>query len=346
MSSFKKAERKSVKIKLAVTGPTGSGKTYSALRLAKGLGGKVAVIDTENGSASLYSDHFDFDVLDLKPPFTTEKYIDAINDAEKAGYNTILIDSLTHAWAGEGGLLEQKAQLDLKPGSNQWTNWGPIDKKDQALKNAFLHSSCHVIATMRSKMEYAQTESNGKKKIEKVGLAPIQRDGLSYDFTIVFDCWMDHQAEVSKDRTGLFAGKVFTITEETGGILLTWINSGKDVIDEAVAALTTAVAIAARIPQAFLEVDEAEPLPQLPSVADKTIGLFRMTVGVNKGLLIKDIPKNKLIEWEKWAKGQLDPSTSLAQNLRMVEAYLNQLENEEPRPVGPLNFDSNEEIPF
>ena len=222
---FKKAERKQIKLKLAVTGPTGSGKTFSALRLAKGLGGKIAVIDTENGSASLYSEQFEFDVLDLKPPFTVEKYIEAINGAEKAGYNTIVIDSLTHAWSGEGGLLEQKAQLDSRPGSNHWTNWGPIDKKDQMLKNAFLHSTCHVICTMRSKMEYAQTEDSGKKKVQKVGLAPIQRDGLTYDFTIVFDIAMDHQCDVSKDRTGLFADKIFKITEETGETINKWIST-------------------------------------------------------------------------------------------------------------------------
>ena len=227
MKMFKKAERKKAKLKLAITGPTGSGKTYSALRLAKGIGGKIAVIDTENGSASLYSEKFDFDVLDMKPPFTTEKYIEAINCAEKAGYETIVIDSLTHAWAGEGGLLEQKAQLDSRPNSNHWTNWGPIDKKDLALKNAYLHSTCHIISTMRSKMEYAQAEENGKKKIQKVGLAPIQRDGLAYEFTTVFDIAMDHQAETSKDRTGVFDGRIFKITEETGEEIAKWLNSGK-----------------------------------------------------------------------------------------------------------------------
>lgn len=229
---FKKAERKKAKLKLAITGPTGSGKTYSALRLAKGIGGKIAVIDTENGSASLYSEKFDFDVLDMKPPFTTEKYIEAINFAEKNGYETIVIDSLTHAWAGEGGLLEQKAQLDSRPNSNHWTNWGPIDKKDLALKNAYLHSTCHIISTMRSKMEYAQAEENGKKKIQKVGLAPIQRDGLAYEFTTVFDIAMDHQAETSKDRTGVFDGRIFKITEETGEELAAWLNSGKTELTE------------------------------------------------------------------------------------------------------------------
>lgn len=227
MTGFKKAQRSQVRLKLAMTGPTGSGKTWSALRLVKGLGGKTAFIDTENKSASLYADHFDFDVLDLSPPFTTEKYIDAINQAEKAGYQNIIIDSLTHAWAGEGGLLEQKSLLDSRPGSNHWTNWGPIDKKDLQLKNAFLHSTCHVIATMRSKMEYSQVEDGGKKKVQKMGLAPVQRDGLSYDFTTVFDIAMDHKCEVSKDRTHIFDGRIFQITEESGEEINAWLASGK-----------------------------------------------------------------------------------------------------------------------
>jgi len=231
---FKKAVRKQIKLKLAITGPTGSGKSFSALRLAKGLGGKVAVIDTENGSASLYSDKFEFDVLDMKPPFTTEKYIEAINSAEKAGYEVIVIDSLTHAWAGEGGLLEQKAVLDSRPGSNHWTNWGPIEKKDASLKNAYLHSNCHIISTMRSKMDYAQTDENGKKKIQKLGMAPIARDGLTYEFTTVFDIAMDHKAETSKDRTGLFTDRIFQITEETGEEIKKWIESGAEPVKEAV----------------------------------------------------------------------------------------------------------------
>lgn len=223
---FKKAIRKSVKLKLGITGPSGSGKSFSALRLAKGLGKKIAVIDAENGSASLYSDQFDFDVANITPPFTTEKYIDAINSAEKSGYDVIIVDSLTHSWDGEGGLLQQKAALDARPGSNHWTNWGPIDKKYKALNDALLHSSCHIICTFRSKMEYVQSEDGGKKKVQKVGMAPIYREGMSYELSIVFDIAMNHEAEVSKDRTGLFVDKIFKITEETGEIINAWINSG------------------------------------------------------------------------------------------------------------------------
>ena len=220
--SFKKAERFLTNPTIAITGPTGSGKTFSALRLASGMakamGKRFAVIDTENGSASLYSDHFDFDTLNITPPFTTEKYIQAINDAEKAGFCALVIDSITHAWAGEGGLLEQKARLDARPGSNHWTNWNPIKAKDLKFKSAYLHSSVlFLIATMRSKMEYAQSEDGGKKKVQKVGMAPVQSDGIEYEFSLVLDVAMNHECEVSKDRTHLFdKTPIFTITEETG----------------------------------------------------------------------------------------------------------------------------------
>lgn len=232
--SFKKAERFLTNPTIAITGPTGSGKTFSGLRLAAGIskamGKRFAVIDTENGSASLYSEHFDFDTLNIIPPFTTEKYIQAISDAEKGGYCALLIDSITHAWAGEGGLLEQKAQLDARPGSNHWTNWNPIKAKDLKFKSAYLHSSIpFLIATMRSKMEYAQSEDGGKKKVQKVGMAPVQSDGIEYEFSVVLDVAMNHECEVSKDRTHLFdKTPIFTINEQIGELLVNWRAGGKE----------------------------------------------------------------------------------------------------------------------
>lgn len=231
--SFQKAERFLTNPTIAITGPTGSGKTFSALRVASGIakamGKRFAVIDTENGSASLYSEFFDFDTMNLTPPFTTEKYIEAINAAEKGGYCALVIDSLTHAWAGEGGLVEQKAQLDARPNSNHWQNWNPIKAKDSKLRSAYLHSNIpFIIATMRSKMEYMQTENAGKKKIEKAGMAPIQSVDVEYEFSIVLDVAMNNECEVSKDRTHLFEKrKIFKITEADGEMLSLWRSGGK-----------------------------------------------------------------------------------------------------------------------
>lgn len=222
---FKKAQKKFVNLKVAITGPSGSGKTYSALRLAHGLGQKIAVIDTENGSAALYSDKFEFDTVEIAPPFFTEKYIDAIKMAEKMGYDVLVIDSISHAWASEGGLLSQKEQADSR-GGNSYTNWAGITKKHEVFKNAFLHANIHIICTMRSKQEYVmEANDKGKMAPKKVGLAPIQRDGMEYEFTTVFDVAMNHEAGASKDRTGLFADKFFKITEDTGAEFKQWLST-------------------------------------------------------------------------------------------------------------------------
>lgn len=222
-----KAQRKSIKVKLALTGPTGSGKTLSGLLLAKGLGDKIGVIDTENGSASLYSDRIDFDVCNITPPFTTEKYIEALEYFVKEKYDVVLMDSITHSWSGKGGLLDQKQQLDQRGGSG-FNNWARITSKHEAFKSAIMQSNIHVVATMRSKMEYAQVQGdNGKTQIKKLGLAPEQRDGIEYDFSVVFDIAMNHEAEASKDRTGIFGDSIFRINEEVGHKIKDWLSTAK-----------------------------------------------------------------------------------------------------------------------
>lgn len=223
---FKKATRKQTKLKIAVTGPSGSGKTYGALLLAQGLGKKIAVIDTEQGSASLYADKFEFDTLKIEPPYRTEKFIDAIDSAVAAGYDIVIIDSISHAWASEGGLLEQKDDKDNR-GGNSYTNWRAITKKQEAFFGKILHSDIDLICTMRSKQEYALVENNkGKMAPQKLGMAPIQRDGVEYEFTLVLDIAMDHSAMTSKDRTSLFSDQSFKITKATGEMIAKWRDGG------------------------------------------------------------------------------------------------------------------------
>lgn len=233
---IKKAERKAVKIKLAITGPSGSGKTMGGLLLAKGLSGKgkVLIIDSEDGSSNLYADHqlvgMDFDVIEIDAPYTVTKYLQALEAGQKAQYDVIVIDSISHAWAGEGGLLDKKTALDAGGRGNSYTNWASITKEQEAFKAKIIHSPCHVVVTMRSKQEYiVETNDKGKQAPRKVGLAPIQRDGMEYEFTTVFDCGMDHNFQASKDRTGIFDGRIEKITEKTGIEIREWLNSGAPV---------------------------------------------------------------------------------------------------------------------
>lgn len=231
---FRKATRRAVKVKLAVQGPSGAGKTVAMLELLKALaeGGRIAVIDTENGSASLYADRYDFEVLDLAPPYTSVRYIEAIEAATEAGFAAIGVDSLSHQWIGEGGILSRKEALDARPGSNSYTNWATFTKEHEMFKARILNAPVHLIATMRAKQDYVlETNERGKQTPKKVGMAPVQREGVEYEFTTVFELQMDHRAIVSKDRTGLFGGSsdpIDLLRPDTGKALLAWLKEAPD----------------------------------------------------------------------------------------------------------------------
>ena len=225
--AFRKAERRQAKLRLGLIGPSGSGKTYGALLIAQGLGGKIALIDSENGSGELYANMCDYDVCQLTPEFTPQKYILAIHEAERMGYDVIIIDSLSHAWAGAGGVLEM---VDKRKGrGNDFAAWRDVTPQHNALVDAMLQSPCHIIATMRSKTAYdmEKDERTGKVKPVKIGLAPVQREGMEYEFTVVLDIDQQrHLAEATKDRTSLFDGKIFQITPDVGAQLKAWLETG------------------------------------------------------------------------------------------------------------------------
>ena len=236
MIKIERAQRKQAKLRLAITGPSGSGKTMSALLIAFGIGPKVLMADTENGSGSLYADAQEgplkdrpYDVTIINPPYTIPKYLEIIEAAERGGYDVLIFDTISPAWAGEGGLLDKKTALDARAGSNPYTNWAPISKEFEQFRSHLLQIDTHLICALRSKQEYFLEDIQGKKVPKKVGLAPIQRDGIEYEFTTVFDLAMDHNAMSSKDRTGLFDGQVFRPTIETGKLLMTWLNMGKPI---------------------------------------------------------------------------------------------------------------------
>lgn len=219
---LKTATRTKLTIKLGLQGLPASGKTYSALLLAFGLTGtweEVAVIDTESQSSNLYAHLGAFNVLPLAAPFSPERYIEALRYCEQAGMKTVIIDSLSHEWSGQGGLLETHGRM---PG-NSFTNWNKITPRHSALIEAILQSPLHIITTIRSKQGYVLNERNGKVVPEKVGLKGVQREGLDYELTVVFELDKRYQATVTKDRTGIFQHKPpFRITPETGRKIKAW----------------------------------------------------------------------------------------------------------------------------
>ena len=221
---LRQSERRKAKIKMALQGSAGSGKTYSSLLLAQGLTNgdfsKVAIIDTENGSADLYAHLGNYNVLTLTPPFTPNNYIKAIDVCEKAGIEVIIIDSISHCW---DYLLDYHSSL----AGNSFNNWAKIKPLEKAFMDKILQCDAHVIATMRTKQDYVLNQKDGKFIPEKVGLKAVQRDGIDFEFTLVFDIDIKHFAVSSKDRTGLFMGKPeFTINPSTGRKILEWCNSG------------------------------------------------------------------------------------------------------------------------
>lgn len=233
MTMFKKAERKAVPLKIALTGPSGSIKTYSMLKLARGIvgaEGRIAVIDTENNSASLYAHVTDFDVLAIGAPFEAVKFIEAIDDAVKAEYDILCIDSLSHEWASIGGVLDKKDQLDKV--KEMWGNWGKAKESHNRMIDVILQAPVDTICTMRSKMKYELEDIGGKKVPVKRGLEPIQQGDIEYEFMLVFDGDADtHKAKAVKDRTGLFSDvEPFQMAEEHGALLSKWRNEGGEFI--------------------------------------------------------------------------------------------------------------------
>lgn len=199
---FKRAVKHEAKLRLAIAGPSGSGKTYSALAIATYLvpNGRIAVIDTENGSASKYADIFTFDVLELKT-FHPDRYIEAINEAAREGYDVVIIDSASPAWNGVGGLLELHEQITKRnKGGNSYTAWADVTPIHNRFTAAITGAPMHLIATMRSKTEYVIETANGKSVPKKHGMAPIQREGIEYEFDIFGELTQDHDLLIQKTR--------------------------------------------------------------------------------------------------------------------------------------------------
>jgi hypothetical protein len=227
--SFKLASKKDIKIKAAISSLAGAGKTFGALSVAKGMMNgdisKVALIQTETGRAQLYTSRLGaFNVLDIHPPFTPQKFISAIEEAEKMKFRLVIIDSLSDAWGGLGGCLDmhQEASDQLK---NSFSAWKRITPQWEALLNKILSSELHIFCTIKKKADYViEADEKGRQVPKKVGLADVIREGTDYRFMIQFEIDRDsHLSRVSKDNTGLFEGREpFLLTEAIGKEIRDW----------------------------------------------------------------------------------------------------------------------------
>ena len=238
--NFNKAKREKSKARICLTGASGGGKTLSSLYLAYGMTGdwdKIAVIDSERGRALLYANRSDLGTgeflhCDLEPPYTTERYIEAMREAEKivGEDGVVIIDSGSHAWKGEGGVLDYKEQVSSQRGKTDFSAWNDAGKVQNRFIDTIMDLNCSVIVTLRSKSEYVQEKDpeTGKSTVRKLGLAPVQRDDFEYEFMLVMDCDKDtHNASIIKDNTFLDAqGFYGKITPELGKKLREWMNEG------------------------------------------------------------------------------------------------------------------------
>ena len=224
--AFVKAKKEKIWTKILLGGSSGSGKTYSALRLATGLakkcGSGIAAIDTEAGRIRYYANEFDFSDMQLTEPFTPEKYIEAINEAVSSGFKVLIIDSISHEW-------NYCVDIHDKMPGNSWTNWSKVTPRHDAFMEKILQAPIHIIATVRGKDEYVLEEKNGKQTPKKVGLGFKQRDGVEYNYTATFNIAQDtHIAEATKDNTHIFEGRYEVLTEKDGEALYDWANTGED----------------------------------------------------------------------------------------------------------------------
>lgn len=256
---LKKAQRTKAKLKLGVSAPSGGGKTLGSLLIAYGLmkekystasdsqiWEKIAIIDTENGSGELYVGREiagikigEYNAITLTPPFEADKYTQSIELCKESGIEVCIIDSVTHLWSGAGGLLEQQGAIAKRTG-NSYTAWRDITPQHNHFVDTMLQTDMHIIANMRSKTDYVQEKdpNTGKTTIRKVGLNPIAKDGMEFEFTLFLDINAEHEAFASKDRTSIYDQKTFKITPQVGRDLMKWLESGTEGAKQVVATTT------------------------------------------------------------------------------------------------------------
>ncbi len=289
---LKKAQRSKAYLKLGMSSPSGGGKTLGALLVAYGLmkekypqesdafrWSKIAIVDTENGSGELYVNKEiphsnviigEYNAVTLTPPFEADKYTQAIELCQENGMEVCIIDSTTHLWSGQGGLLEQQNNATKRTG-NSWTAWRDITPQHNRFVETMLQTPMHIIATMRSKQEYVQEkdERTGKTTVRKLGMEPEQRKGMEYEFTTFFEINAEHEAFGSKDRTSLFDQKTFVITPKIGQELMQWLEGGTN-----------------GEPVVIGEVHKVDKEASMKAIKEEIIGLCKALGGQNDAVLM------------------------------------------------------------
>lgn len=227
-----KAVREKVYTKIALMAPSGGGKTYSALRLATGMAEelekvtgkktKILMANTESFRGRYYANEFDYDIIDLTPPYIPEQFVEAIDFAVSEGYDILIMDSTSHEWEGKGGCLE----LHQKAGG-KYQDWKYVTPRHDAFINKLASSPIHIIATMRGKDQYEmERDDKGRTTVKKIGLGAKQRDGFEFEFTSTFTIdSKSHTAEVQKDNTHIFENDAAVVlTEDHGRKIIKWAN--------------------------------------------------------------------------------------------------------------------------
>lgn len=232
--TFQKATKHQLKARIALDGPTGAGKTWTALESAVVLGKRIVMIDTERGSGALYSDHFDFDYYRFDPPYDPATLVAVLKAAEEQGYEVVIIDSLSHFWEGEGGTLDIVDAAAQRSQNNSFAGWKVGTPALRNLIDTILGIDAHVIVTMRSKMEYVlETNEKGKQVPRKVGMAPVMRAGVEFEFTLVGDMDLEHRMVISKSRCSALADQVIQPNRaaEMATTFKAWLESGEPLVN-------------------------------------------------------------------------------------------------------------------
>jgi len=235
--TFQKATKQQLKGRIAFAAPTGAGKTYTSLEVAAAFGGRCVLVDTEAGSGNVYADQFDYDYFRFDPPYDPQRLVDVLKAAEAEGYTTVIIDSLSHFWEGEGGTLDIADAAGKRSGGNSFAGWKTATPILRHLVDVMLGLDAHVIVTMRSKMEYVlqEQESRSGRTVQvptKVGMAPVMRNGIEYEFTLVGDLDLDHRITITKSRCSVLADQMIQPgrAKDMAETFLNWLESGEAIV--------------------------------------------------------------------------------------------------------------------